>query len=460
MPRPRANTAGLSRLLGSLSEPVYLLDNRHTIVFCNDACLDWVGQNPDDLLGQRCAYHSSVSVTGPEAVAAGLCPPPAAWQHRQSTAVVACTDTAGHVHRRRAQTVLLGDDADEPAGLIVIVAADDASPDDATPESPPDEAEQLHQRVRAFHAAALARSSIDRLVGDSPAMRLARSQVELAIGSRATVLVVGPSGSGRQSIADATHYGNRTEPRGTLIPIACSVLGAELIQSTLSAVANKTTLGEKAATSTLLLSDADLLPVEIQGPATTILAARSFPLRIVATSRQPLVQLAQQGQYRADLAAALSTLVIQLPPLAERRQDIPLLAQLFLEEINAHSPRQRSGFTSEALDCLAAYPWPGNVDELILMVSESHARADGPEVDVTALPERIHLATSAAAHPRPAEQRIVLEDFLGRIERELIGRAIARAKGNKTKAAKLLGMTRPRLYRRLVQLGFEQPDGR
>jgi len=150
--------------------------------------------------------------------------------------------------------------------------------------------------------------------------------------------------------------------------------------------------------------------------------------------------------------------VIQLPPLAERRGDIPLLAQWFVEEANARSGKQVAGLSAEALDRLDAYGWPGNVDELGRVIDEAHRAAEGVEIAVRDLPQPIHLAHAAAAHPRRAEETIVLEQFLARIERELLVRALQRAKGNKTKAARLLGMTRPKLYRRLVQLGLEDPQ--
>jgi DNA-binding NtrC family response regulator len=213
------------------------------------------------------------------------------------------------------------------------------------------------------------------------------------------------------------------------------------------------------ARGTLLLNDADQLPREVQDEMARTLSAKSFPLRVIATSRQALGSLAAQGRYREPLASLLSTIVIELPPLAERRADLPLLAQILLEEVNSRGSKQLAGFSSEALDCLDAYSWPGNCDELAQMVAEAHQRAEGPYVESTDLPERIHLAAYAAAHPARIEESIVLDEFLGRIERELVSRALAQAKGNKTKAAKLLGMTRPRLYRRLVHLGLEEGPG-
>jgi DNA-binding NtrC family response regulator len=241
-----------------------------------------------------------------------------------------------------------------------------------------------------------------------------------------------------------------------MIPLACSVLDAELIRSTVAALAAQKPAPDEIRPSTLLLNEADQLPAEVQAEVAGVLGSKSFPLRLIATARQTLSELARRGQYREDLAAVLSTIVIELPPLAERRPDIPLLAQLFLEEANARGTKQVAGFSSEALDCLDSYPWPGNVDELARMVAHAHKRAEGVQIAVGDLPERIHLAADAASYPRRPEETIVLDQFLGRIERELIRRALAQAKGNKTKAAKLLGMSRARLHRRLVQLGLTE----
>ena len=147
-----------------------------------------------------------------------------------------------------------------------------------------------------------------------------------------------------------------------------------------------------------------------------------------------------------------------MPALAERREDVPLLAQALLEEINAEGKKQLRGFTPETLDSLAAYPWPGNIDELAAMVREAHERAEGLLIGPGDLPKRIHLAAVAARHPRRELEPIDLEKHLSGIELELIERTLRLAKGNKTKAAKLLGLTRPRLYRRMVQLGLEREE--
>ena len=458
MARSRTIAGELAKLLNSAAQPIYVLDDDQTLIFCNKACLVWVGRTADQLHGRRCAYHSRPEATGPDAVAPGLCPSPEVLAGRETSGTIACVDAEGRLRRRGARFVPLGGSPADTVGLIVLVDAEDLpDAERGTAGPPPDqtEAAQLHDLVRAFRHQAAERVRLDRLIGETPATRRVRAQVVLAAQNRASVLVVGPTGSGRQHVAEAIHYAARSATPGSLIPLACSVLGADLIRSTIAALASRRPAPGEVG-GTLLLNEADQLPPEVQAEMASTLSARSFPMRLIATARRSLDDLARAGQCRADLASVLSTIVIELPPLAERRADLPLLAQLLLEEANARGTKQLAGFSPEALDRLDGYPWPGNLDELAQVVDEAHQRAGTARIEVGDLPERIHLAAYAAAHPRRPEETIVLDEFLGRIERELIQRAVAQAKGNKTKAAKLLGMTRPRLYRRLVQLGLEE----
>jgi DNA-binding NtrC family response regulator len=355
---------------------------------------------------------------------------------------------------RRVRFIPLGTAPGESIGLIAVVDAENLSEPPAEEVVPTAEAAptELHEQIRRFRREAAGRYRVDRLLGHSPAMRRARRQIELAVGSRSSVLLVGPPGSGRQHAAATIHYAGDAEAAGSLVPLACSVLGAELISSTIAALATAQPLG--AGRSTLVLSDVDQLAPDVQAELAAALIGRPFPFRLIATATQPLDELVRRGRFREDLAAALSTIVIELPPLAGRRGDILLLAQALVEENNAQGGKQVGGLSAEALDRLDAYAWPGNLDELARAMAEAHQRAGGPEIAVADLPERLHLAASAAAHPRRKEETIVLDEFLGRMERELIRRALARAKGNKAKAARLLGLTRPRLYRRMVQLGL------
>ncbi len=177
-------------------------------------------------------------------------------------------------------------------------------------------------------------------------------------------------------------------------------------------------------------------------------------LRVISTARERLETLVARGTFPAELAQRLSTLVIDLPPLTERREDIPLLAQSFLEDLNSQGGKQLRGFASDAMDRLALYDWPGQVDELSALVREAFGQAEGFEIKSQDLSKKLQFAAEAARYPRPAPEIIDLEKFLTQVETKLIQRALQQAKGNKSQAARLLGITRPRLYRRMVQLGL------
>jgi DNA-binding NtrC family response regulator len=457
MPSGRIKASELAKVLQATSLPIYILDADRTLVFCNSSLIDWLGCSEDELLGTRCAYHSDPQVTGAEAVAAGLCPPVEALAGQEMSGVITRTAAEGAIARRRARFIPLRGTGEEIVGLVALVETTDL-PDIETPVPVPgqSEAQWLHERLQVYHRQRASRLRADRLIGESLLMRRVRAQAAVAAGTNANVLLFGPAGSGRQRIAEAIHYAGEPSVAGSLVPLACAMLNSELIYSTIKALAFKESVGKEASRNTLLLNDVDCLAVDVQALLAELFSSKSWRLRLIATARQPFEDAVRQGKFRQDLAMLLSTIVIAVPPLAGHRDDIPLLAQMFLEQSNARGTRQLAGFLPEALDRLCAYQWPGNVDELAEVVSAAHSRAEGNQISATDLPEQIHLAADAEAHPRRVEEKIVLDEYLGRIERELICRALARAKGNKTKAAGLLGMSRPRLYRRMVQLGLEE----
>ncbi|MGA2065286.1 MAG: helix-turn-helix domain-containing protein [Thermoguttaceae bacterium] len=509
MSRRRYHTPELARLLESAATPLYVLDAELRIVFVNEACRQWLGPAAEGLVGQQCVYHSGVGLSGPQAVAAGLCPPPGLSSGGEMTAEVSRPADQGGAEgdqvSRRGRFVPLG----TRDGLLAVVAflevpeetplgADLPTPPPVSPADEEDLPLRLHEHLRRLRREVVlskgtgsqgtGSQGVACLVGSSPAARRARCQAELAAGSRASVLVVGPRGSGRRRLAEAIHYGANPESAGPILPLDCSLLDAESIRSVLRAVPEEKEdsphlceapsgpfrqmgtvpfFRSQPAPASVLLLDADRLSAEIQAelaalalpaPAAHCSLPTAHCFRLLATAEAPLGDLVRRGRYREDLAAWLCTITIELPPLAGRRQDIPLLAQSLLEEGNARGGTQLAGFAPEALDRLDAYAWPGNIDELAQAVAESRQRAAGPLIAAADLPERLRLAAEAEGRPRRKEETVPLDEFVARIQRELIRRALARAKGNKAKAARLLGLNRPRLYRRMAQLGLLEEE--
>jgi DNA-binding NtrC family response regulator len=233
------------------------------------------------------------------------------------------------------------------------------------------------------------------------------------------------------------------------------LLDAELIETTVTAFLQRCAELETEGVPCLLLLEVDCLPADAQEVLRGFLAVPEFDLRTIATARAELSELANTQDYRADVAAMLSTVTIQMPGLSERLEDMPILLQYFVEELNAAGGHQVEGFSAEAVETLLQYPWPGNVDELIGIVREVHRKSEEPLIGVEELPKQIRLGIEADEYPLGEDETIDLDAFLQQVERELVQRAINQAKGNKAQAARLLGISRARLLRRLSFLGIE-----
>jgi DNA-binding NtrC family response regulator len=452
MSRVRTTATDLASLLDEGAVPLYVLDENRRIIFCNAACAAWVGLAAEQLIGQQCNYHAPPAEPGPAATAVGLCPPPKVFSGHAQKGTVSCLRPDGRLVHRCGHFLPLADGQDESAPVIAMLEASDC-PSEERPDERRAEA-YLHEQVRRFRQQTAGRFAPQSLIGNNPLIVRARLQIELAARSGAGVLILGSAGSGKDHAAKAIHY-CQAEP-GLLVPLDCAVLETNVLRSALRSLCVRS--ASRPSGGTVVLEEVDLMPREAQEDLVEMIAGGTLRMRVIATSSHGLDERVADGQFLPELACALSTLVIEMPPLCGRLDDLPLLAQAILEETNAASYRQIAGFTAEALDQLAAYPWPGNIDELAAVVRETHEHAQGCEITAHDLPRQIHWGADAASHPTRTDESIVLAEFLARVEKELITRAMHRAKGNKSKAARLLGLTRPRLYRRLVQLGFEEHE--
>jgi DNA-binding NtrC family response regulator len=453
MARKRSYITGLSRLLAAHAYPVYALDADRVVVYCNTACMEWTRLSADELVGRRCNYTSGFRNDGSTDPLSGLCPPPEAFQARPVTAEVACRDETGRWTDCTAECFPLLDGKGGCLGVLVIVCPEGHARE-PQPAAPDLSATQLHGRLRSLMQELGMPGLGGHVVGRNQAIDRIRRQIQVATGSDSRILVSGPPGSGREHIARSIHYGG-TQASSPLTPLACHLLDSELLESTITSFAASCAELEMERPATLLLLEVDQLQSDAQAALAGILSIGELNVRTIATVRTPLIELAAQDRYRRDLAFALSTLVIQVPALADRTEDIPLLAQFFLEQRNSAGEKQFAGFSNDAMDQLVAYPWPENVDELAELVHQACDVATGPVILPGDLPEKIRFAASAQAYPAQAEERIVLDQFLADIERELLVRAMRRSKGNRARAARLLGLSRARLLRRLEHFGIE-----
>lgn len=448
MPRPLSNDKFLVRGLESATTPLVVFDSERRIVFANGALSQWLGIDAKTLIGQRVEYHAG-GEEGLATIAAGLGPPPEAFAGDVADGFVSRAQQGDLPFERRPARFLLIE-GNGSGGALLVVAVLPASEEGGAAASGGFTAADLHGLLLRVRSELEKRFNISQLIGVSEPVRRLREQIRLASEVRANVTVRGPAGSGREHVARTIHYAV-AGAASALTPIACPLLDAEQMQAALTKA-----LKQKDAASgqrpTVLLLEVDRLRPEGQQELAAFLKLPGVTLRILSTTRAPLTRRAAQGRFRADLAFALSTLTLSLPPLRQRPEDIPVLAQHFLEECNAGSERQLSGFQLPALEIFARLPWPGNVDQLAQAVREACARAAGLRVGVTDLPDWVHLAGSA--RPPLPQMKMKLDEFLANVEKDLLSRALAASKGNKSKAAQMLGLSRPRLLRRLAQLGI------
>jgi DNA-binding NtrC family response regulator len=441
---------------------VYVLDAQRRLVFANPALSDWLGLPLADLMGRRCDYHCGTE-DPLDAACAGLCPPPEAFSGGllRGTAVRPASDGRPG-EAREAAYVRLGSSAGPgtPGCLLVVVADAPRPPQDAAAAAglPLLSYSWLHQQLWALRHAQQQRYPLAQWIGRSPAIVRARELARLAAETRHGVLLIGPAGSGREHLARAIHA-LRGGGQAPLMPVACPLVDAEGMQAALTALL-KAQPAEATSPPAALLLEADQLPPAAQRELSEFLRLPQVELLTLATARRSLVRLATCGRFLPELAYRLSTLTIHLPPLSRRREDIPLLAQHFLEQRNRHASRQLSGLNASVLECLASLPWAGNLDQLRRAVEEAVDRAAGPQVTLVDLPEWVQLAKHHQAHLPTQAAPVALDALLADVEKEALRRALDQARGNKSRAAELLGISRARLLRRLVHFGLAAPAPR
>lgn len=307
---------------------------------------------------------------------------------------------------------------------------------------------------------------MENIVGESPAMKEIFEVVQQVAPTRATVLLLGESGTGKELVAKAVH---QLSPRAKLpfVTVHCAALAASLLESELFGHekgaftgAHERRIGrfEQAQGGTLFLDEIGEIDATIQIKLLRFLGERTFErvgsnktltadVRLVAATNKNLEALVQAGTFREDLFFRLRVVEINLPPLRERMGDIPLLAQGFLREFAAENHKPVKDFTAEALELLLNHRWPGNVRELRTAIESAVVLCRGERISARDLPRTLRAeagGTGAPARELPKNDLTVKE-----AEKQLIIRALNETKGNRTRAAKKIGMARRTFHRKL-----------
>jgi DNA-binding NtrC family response regulator len=320
------------------------------------------------------------------------------------------------------------------------------------------EVQQLRRRL-----AALAPGT--DMIGSGPAMQRVFDLARKVAPSSASVVISGPSGSGKEVLAHAIH---RMSPRrdGPFLGLNCSAIPATLIESELFGYergaftgAAERRLGhfEQAGGGTLFLDEIGEMPIELQAKLLRVLEERKVwrlggraevevDVRVLAATQQDLKEEIRRGRFREDLYFRLCVFTIALPALRERREDIPLLVQHFVEKLGAESGKRVLGVTPAAMAVLEEHAWPGNVRELRNALERAVILADGEFIGVEHLPQELKPEI-----PGAATLSLALGRTLDEVERAYLLASLARNGGNKARTAEALGISEKTLYNKLAR---------
>ncbi len=311
----------------------------------------------------------------------------------------------------------------------------------------------------------------DNIIGDSPAMKAVFNQLEKVIDTRATVCIEGETGTGKELIASAIHYQSGRRDK-MFVAQNCAALPENLLESELfghkrgaftSADSDKKGLFEIADGGTLFLDEMGEMPMTLQAKLLRVLqentirpvgatAEKQVDVRIICATNRDLNAEVEKGRFRQDLYYRLMVFPIKLPPLRERREDIPQLAAHFLKRYAEEYRVELPGLTPDASDALTTYNWPGNIRELENEVQRIVIQAEsGHYIEATDLSPRLRKIEGTVT--RIAPKQGTLKEMMEQVERWLIAEALRDHNNNKTKTAATLGITREGLHKKLAKFG-------
>lgn len=315
------------------------------------------------------------------------------------------------------------------------------------------------------------------VIGQSKPMQKIFSLLDSIASTNVTVLITGESGTGKRLLAQTIHKKDNNRKFAPFIEVSCGALPETLLESELfghvkgaftGALKDKPGRFELADGGTIFLDEIDTLSSNMQVKLLRVLQSREFErvggtktirvdVRIIAASNRDLKKLIQKGEFREDLYYRLNVVTINIPPLRERKDDIPLLAEHFLKKYSAHVNGRVKGISLKAMQALMNYEWPGNVRELENVIERTIILSKNSYIQPEDLPEQI------SSLPPRSQSTFLLEDLsnfgsyreaLQKAERKIIEHVLMLTHGNKKEAAKILRINRTTLYNKLYELGI------
>ncbi|MDD3579956.1 MAG: sigma-54 dependent transcriptional regulator [Desulfobacca sp.] len=312
------------------------------------------------------------------------------------------------------------------------------------------------------------------IIGKSPAIQTLREQVKIVAPTNAWVLITGENGTGKELVARAIHRHSKRRHK-TFVEVNCAAIPEELIESELfghekgaftGAATKRRGKFDQAHEGTLFLDEIGDMSLKTQAKVLRILQEQRFErvggsrpiqvdVRVIAATNKNLEEEIERGTFRADLYYRINVIPIEVPPLRERRQDIPLLIEYFLKELAAEPEGQQKIITPEAVEILQNQPWPGNVRELKNCIQRLAILSPGWVIDVEHLPRELRQVGSDPEEGWPFFQLSSLKEARARFEREFIRRKLAEHQGSVSLTAEAIGLERSHLYKKMRAYGLD-----
>lgn len=440
MPRKRGS---LADWIADAALPIVVVDRRQRVRVFNRGFAQLTGIAPGDMIGRRCEPAGDSPLEGPAAVLDACVMAAAAFQGQPTATVLTLPSADGATVSRTALLLPLEPEETEDAQLLIALAAEESVQLDAEP------ALIGHSLLRAAAADLQARYHFKNLLTRAPAMSKAVRQVAAAGAGTMSVLVTGQPGTGRTHVCRTIANLAQT-PADFIATLDLSGIDLAAFESQVEPFVPHAGVGP----AVLICEHLHRWRADVQAEFVRVLSERNATSRLLATAPPDRLERVSPA-----LLNLVSDVQIDLARLRDRQADVRLLAQAFLEQTAAVSTRPSDkpkpiAFEEAALELLDRYSWPGNVSELQRTVIAATQKCTSDRIKATDMPLSLRTGLEADAHVPPQPIR-PLAEVLEEAERTHIAGILQAAGGDKAKTAKLLGISRPKLYRRIEQLGLD-----
>jgi two-component system response regulator HydG len=445
----------LDKSLAHSESSICILDHRRRIRFVSPGLSRLVGWSPQQLEGQECEISVAPTADPVELFASAIAPTHDVLSGKVNHATCVIPRKDMSVADMRICHVPISDDTGSVVRIIVILSPAEKTSRHASGEFAP---QTLHAEITALRMQFRQRFRMSSVIGKDSRIQRAVEQAQLLSPASSGYTIVGPDGSGRRHLAKVIHGAGPMADQ-SFVALSCQLLTPEellRVVQQLKQLHSQTGTVPHAHTGTLLLTDAHHTPREVQQWVLDNLPASATDIRLAATSQVPLHIPQQEGWIIPEFRQRLSAVEIHLPSLHARGNDVLLLAQHFVEESRRLEQTTAEGISPQVADAFRFYRWPGNIAELKQAVFAACRSSHSHQIDMEDLPFAFRTGTQAQdLTPNPDSPVHDLDDLLLQFEKQVLLNTLAACEGNKAEAARRLGLTRPKLYRRLQRLSID-----